>query len=431
MRPTTTPIAIRGAFPAAVAESARQGRLVVQPRMGMATPAAMLAGLRAVKGAGPHVVGTITVDSFTRTGDLAATRRALLGGGALNGYPIATHHADVTRSMLDDVWGTGFPIQVRHGSAQPGPIIEAMCEIGMDATEGGPVSYCLPYGRTPLAASVGAWSEATQRLAGLTDQGLRPHLESFGGCMLGQLCPPSLLVALSILEGMFFRQNGVVSVSLSLTQQTSHSQDVDALRALRRLAAQFLHDVDWHIVLYGYMGLFPLTPPGATGLIEQSARLAVEGGAHRLIVKTVAEAQRIPTVSENVAALTLAAQAAATTPAPAVGELAEPPASAVLEEARTLIEATICLDDDLGLALSAAFARGVLDVPHCLHPDNAGRSRSTIAPDGSIQWAQAGGMPVTAHSHPHPLKTPSAALLDALEHTRNNYDKGRHDEQPA
>lgn len=431
MNTVTTPIALRGAFPAAVAAGASEGRLVVQPRMGMATPAAMAAGLRAVKAAGPHVVGTITVDSFTRTGDLAATRRALLSGSDLNGYPIATHGATVTRSMLEQVWSAGFPVQVRHGSARPGPIIEAMCEIGMDATEGGPVSYCLPYGRTPLSVSVAEWRVATQRLAGLTDQGLRPHLESFGGCMLGQLCPPSLLVALAVLEGMFFRQNGVRSVSLSLTQQTSHPQDVEALVALRQLAGELLHDVDWHIVLYGYMGLFPVTSHGARALIERSAQLATEGGAHRLIVKTVAEAQRIATVSENVDALLLAAEAAASTPRPPSGVVPHLVGSGVLKEARDLIEATTCLDDDLGRALIAAFARGVLDVPHCLHPDNAGRSRSAIAPDGSIQWVAAGGMPVTAQSHPHPLKAPSAALLDALEHTRSDYDERRFDEHPA
>ncbi len=74
--------------------------------------------------------------------------------------------------------------------------------------------------------------------------------------MLGQLCPPSLLVALSVLEGVFFKQHGLRSVSLSYAQQTHRGQDVEALLALRTLAAEHLSGLDWHVVLYTYMGVF-------------------------------------------------------------------------------------------------------------------------------------------------------------------------------
>ena len=78
--------------------------------------------------------------------------------------------------------------------------------------------------------------------------------------MLGQLCPPGLLVAISVLEGLFFRQHGMRSVSLSYAQQTNPDQDEEAVAALRRLAAECCRDVDWHVVLYTYMGVFPRTP---------------------------------------------------------------------------------------------------------------------------------------------------------------------------
>ncbi len=127
---------------------------------------------------------------------------------------------------------------------------------------------------------------------------------------MGQLCPPGLLVALSVLECMFFRQHGIRSVSLSYAQQTNAEQDAEAVLALRRLAAEWLPDVDWHIVIYTYMGVYPRTADGAALLLEEAARLAVRTGAARLIVKTVAEGYRIPTFAENVAALETAALAA-------------------------------------------------------------------------------------------------------------------------
>ena len=134
--------------------------------------------------------------------------------------------------------------------------------------------------------------------------------------MMGQLCPPSLLVALSVLECMFFRQHGVRSVSLSYAQQTSRDQDTEAVLALRRLAAELLSDLDWHVVIYAYMGVYPRTAGGATRLVGDAARLAVSSGAARLIVKTVAEAHRIPSIADNVAALEAAAAAAATAGVP-------------------------------------------------------------------------------------------------------------------
>src|SRR5262249_23553693 len=159
-----------------------------------------------------------------------------------------------------------------------------------------------PYGRTPLAESVEHWSEATEMLAAdCAARGLTAHLETFGGCLLGQLCPPSLLVAMSVLEAMFFVQHGITSLSLSYARQVDPRQDVEALAALRQLAGLLLPTgIDWHVVVYTYMGMFPRTPLGALRVLDASVDVAIRGGAQRLIVKTAAEAHRIPTVAENI-----------------------------------------------------------------------------------------------------------------------------------
>ncbi|MFE0646936.1 methylaspartate mutase, partial [Streptomyces sp. NPDC058877] len=310
----TAPAPSFGGFVAAAADA---GRLVVQPRMGFGDPGLMRSGLARTRAATAHTAGTLTVDSYTRVGDLAAARAAVAEGSSLNGYPITAHTRATTRAVLDGLLDEDFPVQVRHGSARPRAIVRALTAAGLDATEGGPVSYCLPYGRTPLRESVDAWARSCELFAAGARPGTVPHLESFGGCLLGQLCPPGLLVATSILECLFFVQFGLRSVSLSYAQQTDPRQDEEALRALRRLAAEFLpDDVDHHVVLYTYMGVYPRTEQGATRLLEASARLAVRSGAGRLIVKTTAEAHRIPTVEENVRALETAAATAALTGAP-------------------------------------------------------------------------------------------------------------------
>jgi methylaspartate mutase epsilon subunit len=414
-------------------------RLIVQPRMGMSDPGEMLAGLLATRRARAATVGTITLDSYTRTGAITAAGRALLEGTPLNGYPIINHERSTTRELVEQARRADFPIQVRHGSPDPRAIFAAMAEIGLDASEGGPISYCLPYSRVPLRESVRYWAEGCEQLAAAAAPGTRPHLETFGGCLLGQLCPPSLLVAVSVLEGLFFLRHGVNDLSLSYAQQTNPVQDLEALAALHALAAEHLPGADVHIVLYTYMGLFPSTTQGALAVLNDSARIAVQGGAARLIVKTAAESYRLPTVAENITALEAAAAAAHAAPPPAP---ATPPisaaATAIHDEARTLIEAVLDLASDLDRALVNAFQRGILDVPYCLHPDNAGDTRCRLDLDGRLVWSATGATPLPAgnpaRSRPRPAgedAPTSAALLADLAYLAGKYDDAATAHDPA
>ncbi|PRY34534.1 aspartyl/asparaginyl-tRNA synthetase [Umezawaea tangerina] len=406
------------AFGDFVAEAAAAGRLVVQPRMGFSDPGQMRSGLIATKLADATTVGTITLDSYTRVGADGEARRALAEGVALNGYPIVAHEPSTTAAVVEGLRGRGFPVQIRHGSAHPEPIVAALLGAGFTATEGGPVSYCLPYSRLPLRDSVDNWSRSCELLAAVPDA----HLETFGGCMMGQLCPPSLLVAISVLEGIFFRRHGLRSISLSYAQQTDAGQDEDAMRALRRLGREFLDGVQWHVVVYAYMGVYPRTPKGALSLLAGAARLAARTGGARLIVKTVAESSRIPTIAENVAALEHAARAAERAGTAPAGD----DDSAVYQEARAIVDAVLDLDPDLGRGLVRAFELGYLDVPYCLHPDNAGRTRGHVDGAGRLAWSRIGALPI-GHlvTPPRAEGMTSATLLTALTHVERTFDDER------
>ncbi|MCX4743035.1 MULTISPECIES: methylaspartate mutase [Streptomyces] len=407
-------------FGACVRAGAQADQLVVQPRMGFSDPAAMRAGLLATRRAAARTVGTITVDAHTRVGHLAAVEDAMRNGVALNGYPVASHPVATTEQVLAGIHGPGFPVQVRHGSADPLGIFRALLAARLSATEGGPVSYCLPYGRTPLAESVRNWARACELLAQAADAGAEPHLETFGGCMLGQLCPPSQLVAVSVLEALFFVRHGIRSVSVSYAQQTHPGQDREAVAALHLLCRQLLPDIDWHIVVYAYMGLYPQTQDGAFRLLDQAVDLAVTGGAQRLIVKTAAESRRIPTVEENVRALEYAAQAAHRVPRAPADTGAD---SATYEEARTLVDAVLNLHTDVGSALLLAFRKGYLDIPYCLHPDNRGRTRSYLDTDGRLSWESTGALPLGAPRRLRSRRFTSADLLRDLSYVRQKFDE--------
>lgn len=90
------------------------------------------------------------------------------------------------------------------------------------------------------------------------------------------------------------------------------------------------------------------------------------------------------------------------------------------------MEAVLNLDHDLGRAFVRAFERGYLDVPYCLHPDNAGRARGHIDRAGRLAWTDLGALPIG-----HLVRTDratgmtSATLLTALSHLERTFDHDR------
>lgn len=412
-----------------IKQQAGEGRLVVQPRMGFSDIARMRTGLEAVKRSGTPAVGTITLDSFTRTGDFLSARKAIEQGLALNGYPIVTYTTEENRELLAGLREPGFPVQVRHGSPLPEEIFKATIAAGIDAIEGGPVSYCFPYGRIPLAKSIAAWRNCCRLFAAAG--GDHYHIESFGGCMMGQLCPPAILIAITIVEVLFMKENGLKSYSVSLAQGTNSVQDVAALQALRLLCEKYLgHSADWHIVFYNFMGKFPQSFHGSKALIEESARIAVAGQAERLIVKTVKEAHQIPLVEDNINALRwtheTARQVADTS---ALRQQALPLTQAIREEADFLIDMLLNLGSNIEEGIDLAFRKGYWDVPYCLHPDNKRASVAQIDGSGYIFWSDPGKIPFPGHIRRNSvrmrMRLSSGELLHMLSFNQQKYDEAK------
>jgi methylaspartate mutase epsilon subunit len=95
----------------------------------------------------------------------------------------------------------------------------------------------------------------------------------------------------------------------------------------------------------------------------------------------------------------------------------------VQREARAFIEAVLELGHDVGRSLLIAFRRGYLDIPYCLHPDNAGRSRGRLDERGRLCWSAVGAMPVRATAMPRAQRAmTSAQLLRDLYSVAQRFD---------
>ncbi len=408
-------------------DDSKSQEIVLQPRMGFSGLEEMSNGLQAVeKFPGPRIA-TITLDSKTRQKKFEDSRRAHARGEALNGFPIVAHGPERTAELISGIQAS-CPVQMRHGSPDPTDVFKVALDAGINATEGGPISYCLPYGRVPLKDSIAAWRRASGLWAdGANSLGVPTHIESFGGCMMGQLCPPSLLIAISVLEGMFFQSAGVRSISLSVAQGTNDSQDIGAIIALRKLAETFLGSVTrWHVVFYAFMGLFPRTREGASLLITQSGRTAAIGGAHRVIVKTTSEARQIPSIEENIQAMELTAQGVHSARDTMPDEEALRHAGEIFREATQLIQVVLGLSKDIDSSLGAAFEHGYLDVPYCIHPDNLNNTRSFVDPlTGTTNWLATGNLPISRKALSRSRSISSETLLSSLQFNQRRYERSR------
>ncbi|WP_295484812.1 methylaspartate mutase [uncultured Pseudomonas sp.] len=366
-------------FNAHVLEQFDQHGPVLQPRMGFSDPGLMQSGLEATAASRANTVCTITLDAFTRVNNLEAAQRAIDSASMLNGYPIVNHPPAKTRAMLDQI-STRYhlPVQIRHGSPDPLHIFERMVEIGLAATEGGPISYCLPYSRTPLREAFGHWEKACRVLSA---GGEHSHVESFAGCMMGQMCDPVILVALNILEGLFLRAHGIKTLSFSYAQGTSPVQDRAAVTALQQLASEYFAAGSYHVVGYVFMGFFPRTLGGFCRITGDALGMIRSTGVQRVIIKTPVESRRIPRIEENIAALEYASYCLHTE-----GVLPQVPFDAqeyarILDASRQLIEGTLARDTHLSEAILSAFDSGFLSIPYCLHPDNKRGAGTVLTAD--------------------------------------------------
>lgn len=369
-----------------------QGKLILQPRMGFSDFSTMRKGLEKVKAFLGARIGTITLDSYTRTGNFEDARRAVEAELTLNGYPIVAYSATKNRELIDGLQSLNFPIQVRHGSPLPLEIFQSIIAAGIDATEGGPISYCLPYSSVPLRRSITTWAQCCVTFSQLQKTGVTPHLETFGGCIMGQLCPPALLAAIAIIEGIFFYQHGLNSISLSYAQGSNSAQDIGAILALRSLAAKYLSGATWHVVVYTFMGMFPQTRIGSRLLIEESVRIAKLTNSERLVVKTASEAHQVPSIEENLTGLKWASRVKIN-PSEVLDERTKWHEEVTYEQARFLVDLVIDLSMSLDKSIAIAFERGYLDVPYCLHPNNKGLAKSGVDQEGNVYWVETGKIP--------------------------------------
>lgn len=389
-------------FPRAQGEvNMDHSQILVQPRSGVALVDEQINLFRSFKRAGARVL-SYQVDSLTRNNNYAGAEEAirdshLAGTSTINGFPVVNHGVSGLRRIAQQ---TGLPLQTRHSTRDPRLLAEISYAGGVTSYEGGAICYNIPYYKDyPLAESIKNW-QYVDYLTGLYHKLFGIVLDrEFFGTLTATLIPPCIAIVTNIIETLLAVRQGVKCVSLGYAEQGHRSQDIAAIRMMKKLTNEILHhmgyrDVQVNTVFHQYMAAFPLSLKCADELIQSSAMTAARSGATRLIGKTSVEAFQIPTVTDNINAIGLIQRGLAAASDCYVDEARVAEESAVIRrEVEAIFESIVfCGNGDLAQGVVTGFEKGLIDIPFSPSVHNRGEVMTTRDVEGAVRFLSTGNL---------------------------------------
>ena len=390
-------------FAEAVRAGRAAGRLLLQPRAGVALIDEHIRLLRYLEAEGEADLLPTTIDAYTRQNRYAEAARGIekseaSGTSMLNGFPAVNHGVPGCRRVTESV---SRPVQVRHGTPDARLLAEITLAGGFTSFEGGGISYNIPYAKNvPLRTSIADWKYVDRLCGWYEENGVSINREPFGP-LTGTLVPPCIGHAVGILEGLLALGQGVRSLTLGYGQGGSLAQDIAAVRSLRELADEYFReagfsDYDLTIVFHQWMGGFPEDESRAFSLICWGAAVASLGGADKVIVKTPHEAMGIPTKEANAQGLRASRQAVSMLADQGKLETAEiqREREVISREVRCILSRVLALGNgDPAEGAVAAFEAGVLDVPFAPSIHTRGKILPMRDNEGCIRIFNRGAIP--------------------------------------
>lgn len=404
---------------------------LVQPRSGVPSLDGQIELFKTFKSAGASVL-SYQVDSLTRSNNYAGAEEAInesreLGVATLNGFPIINHGVPGLRRVISEV---KVPLQARHSTRDPRLLAEISYAGGVTAFEGGAICYNIPYYKGyPLDESLRRW-QYVDRLTGLYFKQFGIVLDrEFFGTLTATLIPPSLAIVVNLIETILAIGQGVKSVSLGYAEQGHRVQDVSAVRVMKKMVHEMVghmgyKDVQISTVFHQYMAAFPESAPRAEELIYNSAVTMALSGATRILIKTPAEAIKIPTLGDNVKALALVARGLADAAWLTVDEARVARECEIIErEARAVLNSIIlCGGGQVAAGVVEGFRRGYIDIPFSPSAYNRGEVVTARDAEGAVRFLSCGNLQFDRGLREfHEDKMAERVRAEGLQWGRQNY----------
>jgi methylaspartate mutase epsilon subunit len=387
-------------------EAARHGRCLTQPRGGFGTFAMHKELLETLDREGLADVVPTTTDSYTRNERFAEAQRGSdeseeRGRSMLNGFPVVNAGIHKVRELTEAV---NKPIIALTGTSFPRLTGEICYAGGFTGYLGSGIAYTTSYTKeTSVAEGIRNYQYLDRLVASYQDMGVQLHRRQ-PGFLTGTNIPPSVAIAICILDAILAAAQGVKQYGLELGQCLHLVQDAVAIDVCNDLTQSYLRargydDVFTTVTSLHWMGAWPTDRAQAFGLMVYGGFAAAVGGAVSVTTKSVAEAMGIPTPAENAEGLRAARMGIYLARHVRLTDLPEyvREREVLVAETRAIVDKVLeAGDGDVAKGTMRALEAGLLDVPWS--PNRECRSAVMPARDaeGYIRMVDTGELPLPA-----------------------------------
>ncbi len=265
---------------------------------------------------------------------------------------------------------------------------------------GGGISYNLPYAKNmSLADSIYYWQYCDRLVGFYEEQGIPINREPYGP-LTGTLVPPSIAIAIGIIEALLAAEQGVKNITVGYGQCGNVIQDIAAIRVLGKMTESYLekynyNDVFVTTVFHQWMGGFPADEAKAIALISSASMVAALAGATKMITKTPSEAIGVPTKESNAFGIRASKMVVTFSK-----DQKYPSTTKLKNEMKQIKTEVLCLLDevfkvgngDLAQGAIAAIEMGIIDVPFSPSRQNRNKVLPARDNDGCVRILEFGDL---------------------------------------
>ncbi len=383
----------------------REGRTLVQPRGGFGTLEMHLDLVRRLETDGLADILPTTTDSYTRNERFHEAEKGMeesrrLGRSMLNGLPVVNLGVKACRRIIDAI---DRPAIMLTGTAMPRLTGEITLAAGYTAWLGSGIAYTTSYTKdVSIAQGIRSYQYLDRLTALYAERGVEIHRRQ-PSFLTGTLIPPSIAIAVGVLDCLLAAYQGVRHYGIELGQCLCLPQDVAAIEVTPGLCAEYLArlglpEAFTPVTSLHWMGAWPQDEAQAAAIIAYGGTIAALGGAVSVTTKSTHEALGIPTPEANADGLRTTRAAIRLTHGLRLSGLPEVALERewTAREVRAILDRTLDMGDgDVALGVVRAFEAGVLDVPWS--PNREVKSQVLPARDagGAIRMVAFGNLPFT------------------------------------
>ena len=199
----------------------------------------------------------------------------------LNGFPMVNYGPRETRNLIEAI---GKPAIVLSGTAMPRLTSEIGFAAGYSGYLGSGIAYTTSYTKdTSIAEGIRNYQYLDRLAALYLEHGVELHRRQ-PGFLTGTNVPPSIAIAVAVLDALLAAGQGVRNYGLELGQTLHLIQDSAAIRVCGELAQEYLaaagfDDMFTPLTSLHWMGAWPQDDAQAAALVSYGGTLAAVGGA--------------------------------------------------------------------------------------------------------------------------------------------------------